>query len=61
MTDRIVSRPYPANSPQVCERCVFGRGEHASFCRSLEAYIRLQHQVMKSSLQGMTLPIKMTR
>lgn len=35
MTDRIVSRPYPADSPQVCERCVFGRGEHQPWCCTL--------------------------
>lgn len=32
MSEKLMSRPYPSDSPQVCERCVWGRGSHADWC-----------------------------
>jgi hypothetical protein len=39
MTDRIVSRPYPRESEKACERCCFGTGEHAPFCKAMEVRV----------------------
>ncbi len=32
MTADLVSRPYKPDPGKCCERCVFGRGEHAEWC-----------------------------
>lgn len=46
MEEPIKSRPYGA-APQACERCVFGRGEHAEFCQ-----VQLVADHIKKSLNG---------
>ena len=33
------SRPYRPNPEMACERCVFGRGEHAEFCPKDAPYV----------------------
>jgi hypothetical protein len=36
----ITSRPYQPDPETCCEACVFGRGEHAEWCRFNEQQIR---------------------
>jgi|HubBroStandDraft_6_1064221.scaffolds.fasta_scaffold540979_2 hypothetical protein len=41
MMPEIVSRPY--STAACCEKCVFGRGEHAEWC-CIEAYMPTREQ-----------------
>ena len=53
----IVSKPFRPNPEVVCERCVFGHGEHAGWCKkreptaeersALRRSIRLRLQTMR--------------
>jgi hypothetical protein len=45
----VVSRPFRPASDTCCERCVFGSGEHATWCTAWEQWLqalidRLAHQ-----------------
>ena len=41
------SRRYQPDPAQCCERCVFGRGEHAEWCKELEKQLREAFGVLK--------------
>ena len=45
------SRRYQPDPEKCCERCVFGRGQHAEFCQHIEAV-----KIKKWATKG--IPIK---
>lgn len=57
----ITSRPFKPSPDKCCERCVFGRGEHADWCKRSHDVEALMDTPLKSCIETNTSAISRAR